>query len=105
MEKTTASRAPTMTRSDLAKILRPYFGVKDEARRFVAAFFEELGESIAARGEVKIHGFGVFRCRDKKARMGRDLKSGKTARISARRVATFVAGDALKREVERAGDE
>ena len=50
--------------------------------------------------EVKISGFGNFSLRDKKARVGRNPKTGEEKMISARRVVTFKTGQKLKARVE-----
>lgn len=94
----------TITRRDLAEILKADTGSFADARRFVGDFFVELSRRIAKDGEVRVRGFGVFRCRTKNPRQARNPKTGKAAEVSARRVATFTAGGAL-REAVRDADE
>lgn len=95
----------TLTRNDLAKLLRPTFGATNEAYRFVGVFFDLLKDDIANHNEVKIHGFGVFRCLNKTARVGRNLRTGKSAKISARRVVSFVAGAKFKQQMRAEEDD
>ena len=45
-------------------------------------FFDVLSDEITNRGHVKVHGFGVFRCLQKKARIGRNPKTGEVAKIT-----------------------
>ena len=92
-----------LTRSDLARLLRPEVGSVSGADRFVADMFDALGDELAARGEVKIHGLGVFRCLEKRARKGRNPRTGEAAHISPRRVVSFVGGTRLKRLVASVG--
>ena len=94
----------TMTRRDLAEILKADTGSFADARRFVGDFFAELSQRIAEDGEVRVRGFGVFRCRTKNPRPARNPKTGAAAEVSARRVATFTAGGTL-REAVRDKDE
>jgi len=55
------------------------------------------------RGEtVKLSGFGVFQVRDKRARMGRNPKTGEPAAISPRRVISFRASQIMKSRVHDA---
>ena len=90
---------PTLTRTDLARRLAPEVGSFSGADRFIADMFEALGDELAAGGIVKIHGLGVFRCLEKKARKGRNPRTGKAAQISPRRVVSFVGGAKLKKMV------
>lgn len=86
----------TITRRDIARRLQDEVGTLSEARRFTEVFFDILAEGIAANDKIKIHNFGVFRRVQKKARAGRNPKTGEFATISARRVVKFVAGRAFK---------
>ena len=94
---------PTLTRTDLARRLAPEVGSFSGADRFIADMFDALGDELAANkdgtGVVKIHGLGVFRCLEKKARKGRNPRTGKAAQISPRRVVSFVGGAKLKKMV------
>ena len=95
-----------LTRRDIARRLQDEVGSLSEARRFTDAFFDALSQNIAAHGKIKIHNFGVFRCVQKKARDGRNPKTGEAAPITARRVVNFVAGRPFKERVaDYDGDE
>jgi integration host factor subunit alpha len=48
---------------------------------------------------VKLSGFGTFSVRDKRARVGRNPRTGEAAPISPRRVVTFRASAVLKRQI------
>ena len=86
-----------LTRNDLAKIIRSDMPTISNAYDFVAHFFDVLSEQIAANEELKIHGFGRFRCIHKKSRIGRNPKTGEEVVISSRRVVSFVASGKFKR--------
>ncbi|MGI9306177.1 MAG: HU family DNA-binding protein [Gammaproteobacteria bacterium] len=88
-----------LTRKGVAGRLQDEVGTLAEARRFTAVFFETLSDAIVAHDKIKIHNFGVFRCTQKKERMGRNPKTGKAAAISARRVVHFTAGNVFKKRV------
>jgi integration host factor subunit alpha len=51
---------------------------------------------------VKLSGFGVFQVRDKRARMGRNPKTGEPAEIEPRRVIGFRASQVMKARIDRA---
>ena len=69
-------------------------------KEFVEVFFSEISEILVSGLDVKISGFGNFVLRDKKARPGRNPKTGEDVMISSRRVVTFRAGQKLKARVE-----
>lgn len=72
---------------------------KREAKYLVNEFFEAIRGTLE-RGEiVKLSGFGNFNLRDKKARPGRNPKTGESVLIQSRRVVTFHAGHKLKNRV------
>ncbi|MBQ2844891.1 MAG: integration host factor subunit alpha [Alphaproteobacteria bacterium] len=80
----------TITRNDLANRLRERFGLTTaDAYKMIDVVFDEICESLINGEEVKFAGFGSFKILDKAARMGRNPKTGESAIISARRVATF----------------
>ena len=85
-----------ITRNALAKKLFLETGSYSDAYQFVGKFFDTLSDEITTRGQVKIHGFGVFRCLEKKARIGRNPKTGEAAEITPRRVVSFIAGNKFK---------
>lgn len=85
-----------LTRRDIAERLQDEIGSLSDARKFTDAFFDTLTDIIASADKTKIHNFGVFRSVHKKARIGRNPKTGEPATISARRVANFIAGRAFK---------
>jgi integration host factor subunit alpha len=69
------------------------------SRELVDSFFEEVRTQLASGVEIKLSSFGNFELKDKRARPGRNPKTGKEAIISARRVVTFKAGVKLKKSV------
>ena len=73
---------------------------KTDARELVDLFIEELMAPLVVGEKVKLSGFGNFELRDKKARPGRNPKTGENILISPRRVVTFRAGNKLKARVK-----
>ncbi len=59
-------------------------------------------EALGRGEEVKLSGFGVFQVRSKRARMGRNPKTGEPAAIDPRRVITFRASQVMKARVGKA---
>lgn len=89
-----------MTRSDFADRLRERFGLTSaDSYKLVDIIFEEITESLIHGEEVKFAGFGTFKILEKNARMGRNPKTGVSALISARRVASFRPSNEFRERV------
>ena len=82
-------KPPTLTRRELAEILRRELGSYTSAMAVVTSYFEELERALIAEGVVKIHNFGRFETSNKKERMGRNPRSGAAKVITARKVVKF----------------
>ncbi|ACL32339.1 integration host factor subunit alpha [Glaesserella parasuis] len=92
-----------LTKIEIAENLVERCGLdKRIAKQFVEDFFEEIRRSLESGEEVKLSGFGNFTVRDKKARPGRNPKTGEDVAVSARRVVVFKAGQKLRERVENA---
>ena len=90
-----------LTKAEIAETLYEELGLnKREAKEFVEIFFNEISDTLVSGLDVKISGFGNFILRNKKARPGRNPKTGEDVTISSRRVVTFRAGQKLKARVE-----
>ena len=91
---------PTLTKADLADLLFEQLGLnKREAKNFIDAFFKMITLEVARGKDVKISGFGNFQNRIKKARPGRNPRTGEPVLIQARRSVTFQGSPKLKASV------
>ena len=92
----------TITRNDFANRLRERFGLTTaDAFKLVDIVFDEIRESLIHGEEVKFAGFGTFKILAKSQRMGRNPKTGESAVISARRVASFRPSNEFRRRVAK----
>ena len=90
----------TVTKSDIFDHLNATLGLnKSESEELVECFFHEITQSLLNDEEVKLSGFGNFEIIKKKARPGRNPKTGEAVTVSARRVVTFRAGQKLRSKV------
>ncbi|HSM60985.1 MAG TPA: HU family DNA-binding protein [Longimicrobiales bacterium] len=90
-----------MNKSDLVDALADATGMtKADAGRAVDALFGPDGGIIANTlkrgGRVQITGFGTFEAKQRKARTGRNPRTGETIRIAATKTPSFRAGKGLK---------
>jgi DNA-binding protein HU-beta len=90
-----------MNKSDLVDALADATGMtKADAGRAVDALFSPDGGVIAKtlkkNGRVQITGFGTFEAKHRKARTGRNPRTGETIKIAATKTPAFRAGKGLK---------
>ncbi len=90
-----------MNKSDLVDALAEAAGMtKADAARAVDAMFSPDGGIIAGalKGgkRVQITGFGTFEAKHRKARQGRNPRTGQTIQIAASNTPGFRAGKGLK---------
>ncbi|MCK4397069.1 HU family DNA-binding protein [candidate division WOR-3 bacterium] len=82
------------------KISRKAGITKREAKESIDVLFEEITKALKKSQKVTFVGFGTFSTRRRKARKGRNPKTGATIKIAAKRVPKFSAGKALKESVK-----
>lgn len=91
----------TVTRAELVEALVRDVGL---SRQDCAALLESILDSMITAMEagetVKLARFGNFAVRAKRARVGRNPKTGVEAAIAARRVATFKPSPMLRAVVD-----
>lgn len=87
----------TLTKADLSQHLmdRLQLGKKD-ADQLVNTFLDCIVESLREGDGVELRGFGSFRLRDRKARQGRNPRSGETIQVPPKRVVYFKLGKELR---------
>ena len=78
---------------------------KREVADIVESVFDIIKETAQREGKVMISGFGIFATRNKRARRGRNPKTGGIVEISPRRVLTSKPSLVLKASVNRATGE
>ena len=92
----------TITKIDITEnLIEKYQLPKNEAKKVVENFFEEVRISLESGHDVKLSGFGIFEFRNKASRPGRNPKTGDVVAVSARRVVTFKPGQKLRARVEK----
>ncbi len=90
-----------MNKSDLAcEIAKKTKLSKAKSWEMINATFDAIKGSLKKGKKVSLIGFGSFLVRNRKARMGRNPKTGATIQIKARKVPAFSAGAALKSAVK-----
>lgn len=87
----------TLTRADLAEAVYQEVGLsRKNSSQLVEQMLEEVTSNLESGNSVKLSSFGNFNVRSKKARMGRNPKTGEEVPIEPRRVLVFRASHVLK---------
>jgi nucleoid DNA-binding protein len=73
---------------------------KVEAARVVNAVLDVITEAVKGGQNVTLTGFGTFRVRQRKAREGRNPRTGQKITIPATRTVSFAAGSQLAKAVK-----
>ncbi len=80
----------TFTKTEMVEHVAAEFNLeKNIARHLVDSIFEEIMFALANGNTVKVPGLGNFMVRSKKARPGRNMKTGQVVTIGERRVVSF----------------
>jgi nucleoid DNA-binding protein len=85
-----------MNKGDLVNEVAKITGTKKEAQAAVDCVFDTITKVLKKKGEVGLVGFGTFKVAKRKARTGRNPKTGEAIKIKAKNVPKFTAGKALK---------
>ena len=85
-----------MTKAELiAEIAKKSGLAKADAERALNAFVETAKKTLKKEGRLALAGFGTFSVNKRKARTGRNPRTGETIKIKAKKVVKFKAGKAL----------
>ena len=100
---TAIMKGATVTRADLCESVHEQVGLtRQDCSELVERVLELMCVALENGEQVKLSGFGVFQVRAKRARMGRNPKTGEPAAIDPRRVIGFRASQVMKARVDRA---
>ena len=85
-----------MNKADLINEVSDVVSTKKEAKAAVDCIFSSITRALKKNDTVSLVGFGTFRVTKRKARKGRNPRTGEEIKIKAKKVPKFVAGKALK---------
>jgi integration host factor subunit beta len=90
-------RRDTMTKADLIdEVSRLAELTRKDSEVIVEAIFDSVVRSLRAGDKIEIRGFGSFRTRQRKARMGRNPKTGEKVEVPAKKIPFFKPSKELK---------
>ncbi len=89
-----------MTKADLVAAVAGTGITKKQAATAVDAMIGSIKGALKKGDKVSLVGFGTFSVKRRKARTGRNPRTGKAIKIKAKKVPAFSAGKALKEAVK-----
>lgn len=91
------TKQPTLTKADLIEeILRVTELPRKESETIVETIFESIIESLQKGDKIEIRGFGSFRTRDRRGRIGRNPKTGAKVEVPPKKIPFFKPSKELK---------
>ena len=89
-------------KSELASRLADKMWVtKKQGVEWLDAFVDEVTKVMRSGDKVNITGFGIFKVSDRKAREGRNPRTGETIQIAASKKPRFTPGKLLKEAIKQ----
>jgi DNA-binding protein HU-beta len=85
-----------MNKGDLVNEVAKVVSTKKEAKAAVDCVFSSITKALKKKDTVTLVGFGTFKVSKRKARKGRNPRTGEEIKIKAKQVPKFVPGKGLK---------
>jgi integration host factor subunit beta len=93
----TKQPSSTLTKADLIEeVLRITELPRKESETIVETIFDSIIESLQKGDKIEIRGFGSFRTRDRRGRVGRNPKTGEKVEVPAKKIPFFKPSKELK---------
>ena len=90
----------TITRADVAEAIYEEIGLsRKDSNDILDMVIDEIIQELARGNDVKLSSFGTLSLRDKRARSGRNPKTGVEALISSRRVISFKPSQTMRKTI------
>src|SRR2546430_9999570 len=91
------TKQPTLTKADLIEeVLRITELPRKESETIVETIFDSIIESLQQGQKIEIRGFGSFRTRERRGRIGRNPKTGAKVEVPAKKIPFFKPSKELK---------
>ena len=90
-----------MTRKDIIRVISEELGLTQlQTSQIVHRLFDAIVNTLVEEGRVELRNFGVFEVRWRKARKGRNPRTGEKVIVPKRCTVAFKPGQALEKRVE-----
>ncbi len=90
-----------MTKKDIVLQITDITGIKQvDVKKIVQNTFDVIVESLLRNEKVELRNFGVFKIKERKARFGRNPRTGESVPVPPRKVVVFKPGLEMKQKVK-----
>lgn len=97
MSSTSDENKNVMTKADLVdEVAGKVDLTKKEAEEIVNSVFDSIVHSLQSGEKIELRGFGSFRIRSRKPRIGRNPKTGEKVEVPPKKIPYFKPGKELK---------
>ena len=97
-------KSPTMTKADLVEeVIRVTEMPRKESETVVETIFESIISALRGNDKIEIRGFGSFRTRQRRGRIGRNPKTGEKVEVPPKKIPYFKPSKELKEFVNTSG--
>ena len=91
------TKQPTLTKADLIAEVEKITELKrSDSEIIVETIFDSIVRSLRVGDKIEIRGFGSFRTRQRKPRVGRNPKTGDRVEVPAKKIPFFKPSKELK---------
>lgn len=90
-----------MTKKDIVLKITDMTGIKQvDVKKVVQKTFDVVIESLVRSEKVELRNFGVFKIKERKARFGRNPRTGESVPVPPRKVVVFKPGLEMKQRIK-----
>lgn len=90
-----------MTKKDIVLKITDMTGIKQvDVKNIVQKTFDVIVDSLMRAEKVELRNFGVFKIKERKARFGRNPRTGDSVPVPPRKVVVFKPGLEMKQKIK-----
>jgi nucleoid DNA-binding protein len=90
-----------MTKKDIVLKITDMTGIKQvDVKKVVQSTFDVIIESLLRSEKVELRNFGVFKIKERRARFGRNPRTGESVPVPPRKVVVFKPGLEMKHTIK-----
>ena len=90
-----------MTKKDIVLRITDSTGIKQvDVKKIVKKTFDVIIESLERSEKVELRNFGVFKIKERRARFGRNPRTGESVPVPPRKVVVFKPGLEMKQKIK-----
>ena len=90
-----------MTKKDIVLKITDMTGIKQvDVKKIVQKTFDVIVDSLVRSEKVELRNFGVFKIKERRARFGRNPRTGESVPFPPRKVVVFKPGLEMKQKIK-----